>query len=464
MTRRFRTAITRWLRPARIVDAVDRRNAPMMQIILLLIGLLPPLAWAHRLLWPSRPVVSAELVAMAMSLLLSALAWACLVLIQRGRFRLAVRLFLAVALVNMLVSFAATGMLGQQHSLAINAIWPVMAGLMLGRRELWLSYATLLLAFVLATAADFRRLDEHWSYLVIDGVTSALIFLFIVIVVDRTVAALRESLSEVRSSHAELEQVNERLRREIAERERAEQKLIHAQKMKAIGRLASGVAHDFNNVLSVVLGYTGRRSGMSDLESAETLLAGIEKAANRGTSIARRLLSLGRQDASRVDTFDAAQVVRDTLPMLRQMFPDDIRIDADIGPDATPIRFDRGQLDLVLLNIAANARDAMPHGGRFRIALHRDDVHGEVRLDLEDTGIGMTAEVRDRLFEPFYSTKDDGEGYGLGLSVVDSLVAEAGGAIDVRSEPGAGSRFRIQLPLAAPTTPQDPSTGIEVGG
>lgn len=463
MGKALRTALSRWLKPARIVDAVDRRNAPMMQIILLLIGVLPPLAWAHRLIWPSRPVVSAELVAMVMSLLLSAMAWGCLILIQRGRFQLAVRAFLTVALLNMLIAFAATGMIGQQHSLAINAIWPVMAGLMLGRRELWISYAMMLLAFGLATATDLRRSDDHWSYSVIDGTTTALIFLFIVIVVDRTVAALRESLSDVRSSHAELERVNQRLREEIAERERAEQKLVHAQKMKAIGRLASGVAHDFNNVLSVVLGYTGRRNGMSNLESAEALLAGIEKAANRGTSIARRLLNLARQDASRVDTFDAAQVVRETLPMLRQMFPDDIRIDTDIGQGAIPIRFDRGQLDLVLLNIAANARDAMPDGGRFRIALHRDDVRGEVRLNLEDTGIGMTAEVRDRLFEPFYSTKREGEGYGLGLSVVDSLVTEAGGAILVDSQPGRGSRFQIQLPLAVPAAPNS-STGAQISG
>lgn len=445
---RMLNAIRNWLEPARIADQVDRRNAPMMQIILLLIGILPPLAWAYRLLAPSRPVTSGELVTMAMSLLLSALAWSCLVLVRRGRFRLAVRIFLGVALGNMVIAYSATGLPAQLHSMPVNLIWIVMAGLMLGRRELWLAYSALILALAMGLRTDLRHADDHWSYQMVDGATYAIIFLLITIVIDRTVAALRESLAEVRSSHDELERVNRRLREEIVERERAEQKLIHAQKMKAIGRLASGVAHDFNNVLNVVLGYAGRRRGMTDLESAERMLAGVEKAATRGTSIAKRLLGLARQDNTRIETFDAAQTVRETLPMLRQLFPDDVRIEAQAAEGEVPIRFDRGQFDLVMLNIAANARDAMPDGGVFRVQLERDDLRREVRFNLEDNGTGMTPETRDHLFEPFFSTKHRDEGYGLGLAVAESLIVEAGGVINVDSELGRGTVFRIQLPLA----------------
>lgn len=439
--------LARWLKPSRIADPVDRRNAPMMQILLLLIGLLPPLAWAHRVIWPARPMLSAEWVAMAMSLTLSALAWACLVLIQRGHFRPAVRVFLTVALVNMVISFAASGMAAQHHSLAVNAVWLVMAGLMLGRRELWAGYGAVLLAFALALRTDLKRPGEHWSNVTIDATTAAVIFLFIVIVVDRTVAALRESLADLRQSDAELRRVNQRLRAEMVEREQAERRLVHAQKMKAIGQLAGGVAHDFNNVLSVVLGYAGRRTHMTDLASAEALLKGIEKAADRGAGIARRLLGLVRHDSSRPEVFDAADALRDAVPMLRQMFPDSVRVDADIGNGPALIRFDRSQFDLVLLNIAANARDALSGSGRFRVALRADPQQREVRIDLEDDGIGMDAAVRDRLFEPFFSTKAEGDGYGLGLSVVESLITEANGAIGIDSAPGAGTRVRLQLPL-----------------
>ncbi len=444
-------AIRRWLSSAPIDDEVDRRNAPMVQIVLLLIGILPPLMWAHRVLFPSRPIESAELIAMAMSLAISAVAWTCLVLIRRGRFRIAVGIFLTVALVNMVIAYAATGLHPQRHAMPVHMIWMVMAGLVLGRRALWRSYGMYLLAFALATRTDIaRNPNESLVYSVLDSSIAAIIFLLIAIVVDRSVAALRESLAEVRQRSDELDRVNQRLRQEMIEREHAEQRLLHAQKMKAIGRLASGVAHDFNNVLSVVLGYAARRAGVDDLESARRLLSGIEGAAQRGTGVAKRLLDLSRPEKTRIDTFDAAEAVRQAMPLLRQMLPDEVRIELSTPDQPLPIRFDRSQFDLVILNIAANARDAMPEGGRFRLAVRLLEA-GRVELGFTDTGIGMSADTCDNLFEPFFTTKPAGEGYGLGLAVVKNLVTEAGGDIRAESTPEQGTTLLIRLPQAEQT-------------
>lgn len=446
--------ISGWLKRPPIEDPVDRRNAPMMQIILLLIGTLPPLAWAFRVAAPARPITAGEWIVMAASLTLSVVAWVCFALIRRGRFRPAVILFLVVGLGNMIVAYVGGGYAASSHELPLYSIWMIIAGLVLGRRALWLAYLITILAFGLGTMTDILSPanEDPWIYHVLDTATAAVIFLIIAVVLDRTIAALRESLSEAKEGQHELTLVNSRLHREIEEREQAQEQLIHAQKMKAVGQLARGVAHDFKNVLNVVLGLAARRNKMSDLDTAQHMLAAIEGAARRGSETAQRLLGLARPHQTRIDTFEASEAVREAIPLIRQTFNDGVRIEEANSETPAPIRFDRSQFDLMLLNIAANARDAMPDGGRFSIALGRNESEDHVELRLTDTGIGMDEEIRARLFEPFFTTKPDGEGYGLGLALVKSLVTEAGGTIAVESAPWRGTTVLIQLPIANEAT------------
>ncbi|MFA5684642.1 MAG: ATP-binding protein [Lysobacteraceae bacterium] len=437
----------RLLHPSAITDVVDRGNAPTVQVVLFLLGVLPPLAWAYRLLAPSRPVTDSELLAMGLSLTVSALALVCLYLVRRGHLRLATRIFLGIALTMMVLSYAVSGNAAQAHSMPINIIWIIMAGLILGRRELWLAYAAFLLALTLGAWAEIRVGADHWSHIAGDAAVGASIFLFITLVIDRAMGSLREALAGERRNQAELSAANRKLREEMRMRQEAQQQLVHGQKMEAVGRLASGMAHDFNNVLNVILGYAGRRHALTETEEAGEILQGIERAAQRGVGVAQRLLKLARPDAPQPKVFDAAQAARDVAPMLRQLLPDSIRIQVDAPEQALPIRLDRSQFDLILLNLATNSRDAMPAGGHILLSVSDHDA--EVELALTDDGTGMDAVTLERLFEPFYTTKPSSEGYGLGLSVVQGLVHEANGRIHASSAPGEGASFRIQLPRAA---------------
>ena len=241
-----------------------------------------------------------------------------------------------------------------------------------------------------------------------------------------------------------------RLRHEMGERERAQAQLIHAQKVDAVGRLAGGIAHDFNHVLSVVLGYAGQRQRLAEAGNDALLRAmeGIETAARRGSVICRKLLGFSRQDVARPDMFDVAQALRELEPMLRQLFDaSPVAIGFDLHDGCMPVRLDRGQFDLMVLNIAANARDAMPAGGRFDLrAAPQPD--GGAEIALSDDGYGMTTQVSGRIFEPFYTTKSAENGTGLGLALVHDLVIKAGGSIAVDSVPERGSTFRIRFPAA----------------
>jgi signal transduction histidine kinase len=274
-------------------------------------------------------------------------------------------------------------------------------------------------------------------------------YLVITVIIDRCVAALRESLEASVDRGRVLSRLNEQLRHEMAERERAQGQLIHAQKMEAVGRLAGGIAHDFNHVLSVVLGYAGQRTRLAAEGEGALLRAmeGIETAARRGGAICRKLLGFSRGDQASSEVFDAGEAMRELRPMLDQLFDAlPIELTLDLQPTAMPIRFDRGQFDLVLLNLAANARDAMPAGGRFD--MHARTARGNVEIVLGDDGQGMTPQVCARIFEPFFTTKAAGVGTGLGLSIVRDLLVQAGGSIVVESAPERGATFVIRLPMA----------------
>jgi signal transduction histidine kinase len=445
-----------WLQGAPIGDPVDRRNAPMLQLVLCFLGFVPLLLWLYRIFLSGLPWRSSETASLVSSLVLSAVALAGLVLVRRGRFRLAAGALLATALLSMIVDYARTGFTAQAYEQPAQVIWIVLAGLVLGRRALWITYACHLIAFAAGLARDLALHAgtgfDAWYNQLVSAVVTATIFLLIAIVVDRSVAALRESLAEATRRGDELERANRRLENEIEERERLRDQLVHAQKVEAVGRLASGVAHDFRHLIGLILGYAQANEDSDDAGELRAALAGSKAAAQRADALTGTLLGFVRRETTRLEIFDAGEVLRGMRPMLLQLFGASVRVVIDTPSNPIPIRFDRAQLALAVLNIAANANHAMPHGGTFHVVLG-EPTGGGAAIELADTGAGMPDDVRRRVFEPFFTTRPVGQGTGLGLAVVADLVAGSGASIEVESEIGRGTAFHLRFPPADAAEP-----------
>ncbi|RAO74484.1 sensor histidine kinase [Dyella jiangningensis] len=458
-------AVREWLAKAPASDPVDRLNAPFMQVLLIAVGLAIVLVRLYAAaVEPQLALLAMEDLRQALDLgtdvVIAVSAWVGVVLIRRGRFRLGIRQFLAIVLLSAAAAYAATG---YSHSPPDPTPVLLMAvgGIVLGRRTLWNIYASLMGVFALGQLADNLWLGERrplgWdAYHTLPMLMLA--YLLVALILDQTIAALRNTLAQSIQRGEALELANRRIAQEIEERERTRNQLIHSQKMDAVGRAASGVAHDFGNVLNVVLGYATQREQLADLGTPALInaLEGVELAALRGLAISRKLLNFSRQDVDGTQVFDAARALAELEPMLRQLLGRYIQLECDACAQPLPVLLDRGQFELMVLNIAANARDAMPDGGRFSVALAPGASPACLELILADTGTGMSADVQAKVFEPFYTTKPFGRGTGLGLSVVASLVHAAGGTIEVVSQPDQGTRFRIQLPLHhdEPSAPQ----------
>ena len=327
-----------------------------------------------------------------------------------------------------------------------------------------LMYLWLVATFAAGTLTDIDAGKlGHPMDLAFDGLASIFIFLFIAIVVDRSVTALRESLRTVTERSEELAAANAQLRVEIEERERVKEQLIHAQKVEAVGRLAAGVAHDFNHLLTLILGYASRGPREDDAGKLKVALAGVDSAARRAAAVTHKLLNFSRDDARCVEVFDAGQVLTDMQSTLRQLFDPAIRLVFDLDKIPMPVRLDRAQFELVVLNIAANANQAMPDGGEFTLVSWVISDSSDVQIAFSDSGHGMSADVQRRVFEPFFTTRPAGQGTGIGMAVAASVIAEAGGSVSVDSVSGSGTVFRIRLPLVAPeTTVATEATGLEV--
>ncbi len=260
-----------------------------------------------------------------------------------------------------------------------------------------------------------------------------------------------------------------RLEREIADRERAERALLasegqlrHAQKMDAIGRLAGGVAHDFNNMLLVILGHADMTQSRLDPQSeVYESLDTIKQAALRSAGLTQQLLAFSRQQVVSPRLLDLRLLVQEFEKMLKRMIGDDIALCIELAEEPCPVKVDPVQMEQVILNLAINARDAMPHGGKLTIEtrlvkLGPEHVfaHPEAKLGphvvlrVRDEGTGMDAETQRRMFEPFFTTKGEGRGTGLGLATVYGIVHQSGGSLAVESELGQGSTFHVYLPLA----------------
>jgi len=247
---------------------------------------------------------------------------------------------------------------------------------------------------------------------------------------------------------------------DISDRHSLELELQGAQRMEAVGRLAGGVAHDFNNILTAIIGYADLLAMDLPAEDPKRAdIAEIRRAADRATKLTRQLLAFGRRDAQQICVLDMNDVVSGVLPMLRQLIGTHIELVTSVGSDLGRIRGDAGQLEQVIVNLVLNARDAMPGGGRLAVTTadvdlddafvrsHRGSRSGPfVRLVVEDTGVGMDATTKAHLFEPYFTTKEPGRGTGLGLATVYGIVKQSGGSIFADSELGRGTTISVYLP------------------
>jgi nitrogen-specific signal transduction histidine kinase len=241
-------------------------------------------------------------------------------------------------------------------------------------------------------------------------------------------------------------------RRAEEERRRLEDQLRQSQKMEAVGRLAGGIAHDFNNLLMVIMGHGELlRRGLSGDDPRLRKVQHVMGAAERAARLVRQLLAFSRKQVLEPQVVDLNALVAETARMLRPLLGEDVRIVTRLDPALGRARVDPAQVDQVLMNLAVNARDAMPAGGTLALETSNLDGQGTgtcVALTVRDTGHGMDDATRAHVFEPFFTTKGGTGGTGLGLSMVYGIVQQSGGQISVESTPGRGSSFRILLPRA----------------
>jgi PAS domain S-box-containing protein len=234
---------------------------------------------------------------------------------------------------------------------------------------------------------------------------------------------------------------------DVTERLRMEDRLRQAQKMESIGRLAGGVAHDFNNLLTVIRGYAGMLESELADESLQDYSATITKAADQGAALTKQLLTFSRKQLIKPTPVALNELVNDVRSMLQRLLGEDIEVRTELEAEVGLIRADPDQMSQILMNLAANARDAMPQGGLFTVRTTRCEFDGPgVSLTVSDTGTGISPELQEHIFEPFFTTKERGRGTGLGLSMVYGIVAQNGGRIEVQSEQGQGTAFTIQFP------------------
>jgi PAS domain S-box-containing protein len=256
---------------------------------------------------------------------------------------------------------------------------------------------------------------------------------------------------------------------DVTERNRLEADLVQAQKMETVGRLAGGVAHDFNNILTAIIGYAQLGRTATSVDEREEAFGTIQAAAERAAGLTQQLLAFSRRQMLQPAVVEANAVVDAVEPLLRRLIDESIDLRIVTSPDTGSVLADRTQLEQVVLNLAVNARDAMPGGGTLVIRTHRQHLgadRGHIELppgeyvvvSVTDTGSGMDDVTKAHIFEPFFTTKPAGEGTGLGLATTYGIVRQSGGRIWVYSEPGRGTVFKIYLPrIGGPVTPIEPS-------
>jgi len=287
--------------------------------------------------------------------------------------------------------------------------------------------------------------------------------------------------NEIRTLSTATHRMVEALRIHISAREKAENELLESgeqlrqsQKMEAVGRLAGGIAHDFNNLLTVINGYSEvllRR--LRDDDPGRREIGEIQKAGDRAAALTRQLLAFSRKQVMKMETVRMNETISSLGTMLRRLIGEDIDLSTHLGAGLWPVTADPHQVEQVVLNLAVNARDAMQSGGRLALSTSNVSLDAPdtgdgvtipagryVRLEIADTGCGMDAETRSRIFEPFYTTKEKGKGTGLGLAMVHGIVLQTGGHIRLRSAPGRGTTFELFFPADGAAAEPAPPAAI----
>ena len=266
------------------------------------------------------------------------------------------------------------------------------------------------------------------------------------------------------------------IKEDISDRKNLETQLIHAQKMEAVGQLAAGIAHDFNNILTAIVNYSYlAKHGMESTSRAFESINNILSLSDRAARIVQSLLAFSRKGSTQFATVDVNEVVRHIEKMLSRFIGEDIELRTETHEKPLHIKGDSALIEQTIINLATNARDAMPEGGILSIYTSQTEINGTVMgyngtaaqgsyavITVSDTGTGMDMQTRDKLFDPFFTTKEVGKGTGLGLSIAYGIVREHNGFIHVYSEPGEGTTFRIYIPadgIREQTGPVHPETG-----
>lgn len=430
-----------WLRDIPFTTPQTKRNALTLQALL---GITFTLASLLAVL--SFVTSDISVAAGKWHILLIALGAAgCLLLLRGGQFRSAAGLTVLGGLALIGMSYQAYG-LRAQTALQFAQLLPLLlAGLLLGRGAMWATALANAAALVVGAKIDMgfagnpAARSEVLPALLLAGMN-----LFVLVaVLDRLILSTHRAIKR----SEELDATCLALEREVAEKEQAYARLLQTQRMEAIGRLSTGVAHDFHNILSIIFGLA--TSPLSPSDSPAPILAKIRKAADHGTALTRRLLSFGRTQSKELAQFDLVEAIEEMKPLIEPMFFGDSYVALQLPGSGIQVRMDREELELMLLNIASNARDAMPNGGRFTLRVEPEP--GHARIELEDTGIGMTPEVLAKVFEPFFTTKPKDKGTGIGMAVVHRFVKDCGGSITIKSAPQAGTCIVIRIPVVSAT-------------
>ncbi|HEY5996506.1 MAG TPA: ATP-binding protein, partial [Candidatus Deferrimicrobiaceae bacterium] len=277
--------------------------------------------------------------------------------------------------------------------------------------------------------------------------------------IDNILADLDAKREIGRTGIVEIDKIGEAINESFRQEKKLYEHLLRSQKLEALGTLAGGIAHDFNNLLTAIHGYAELLADTpGDPEATRRFAGTILNAADQGADLTRRILATTRKERMQVVPVDLNTVIRAALGLLERSIPKQIEVVSVLDENIPGVMADRSQLQQVIMNLAVNARDAMPEGGKLTISTTWTDgeelpsngsprpVDGYVRMCLSDTGHGMDAETRMKIFDPFFTTKETGKGTGLGLFIVHSVVANHGGKINIYSEPGEGTRFSVYLP------------------
>jgi len=334
----------------------------------------------------------------------------------------------------------------------------VIGGMCAGAVVLSASHLSSLLAFLLSASVPVAGhfIAEGTAA---DSALGAMIFVFAA-ALSLAGAHLNRIFTDTMRLRFELNEANLRLQAEMTERMATEAALRQAQKLEVVGQLTGGIAHDFNNLLTIMIGNLAMASERADADSAiAPLLLNTMRAAERGVALIQRLLAFARRQRLDPQSVDLGGLVAGIEELLQRTVGSAVRLEIAADPDLAPALVDANQVELAILNLAINARDAMPDGGTLHIGLHNRGLAstspaelapgGYILVAISDTGTGMDEATLAQAFDPFFTTKEVGSGSGLGLPMVQGFAMQSGGAVQIRSSPGQGTTVELWLPQAA---------------